>query len=66
MSANCSKEQANKHYPVNRSPLLQTEFVKLPLGDVKPRGWLRDQLIAQSQGLTGHLDEFWPDLITSA
>ncbi len=66
LSANCSKEQSNKHYPVNRSPLLQTKFVKLPLGSVKAKGWLQDQLIAQSQGLTGHLDEFWPDLITSA
>ncbi len=62
----CSRQTANKHYPVNRPPLVQTKFVKLPLGSVRPAGWLRDQLLAQSQGLTGHLDEFWPDLIHSA
>ena len=62
----CTKTPANKHYPVNPSPLLQTRFVRLPLGTVRPRGWLRDQLVIQSQGLTGHLDEFWPDLMESA
>jgi len=62
----CIKTPANKHYPVNPSPLLQTRFVRLPLGIVRPSGWLRDQLVIQSQGLTGHLDEFWPDLMESA
>ena len=27
-----------------------------------PKGWLLDQLRIQAQGLSGHLDEFWPDL----
>jgi uncharacterized protein len=27
-----------------------------------PKGWLLDQLTLQSEGLSGHLDEFWPDL----
>jgi len=62
----CNKMDKNKHYPVNQSPLLQTKFVKLPLGTIKPEGWLKDQLVSQSKGLTGYLDEFWPDLIHSA
>jgi hypothetical protein len=37
-------------------------YEPLPLGDVRPRGWLRRQLEIQAGGLTGHLDEFWPDL----
>ena len=37
-------------------------FIPLPLGTVLPRGWLREQLVIQAEGLSGHLDEFFPDL----
>ncbi len=53
-------------YPNNREPLLKTEFVKLPLGAVKPRGWLRDELQVQADGLTGHLPEVWDAVKTTA
>jgi len=56
----------NKHYPVNHPPLRQTAFVALPVGAVQPAGWLKDQLVIQANGLTGHLDEFWPSLVDSA
>ncbi len=38
----------------------------LPLGSVKPRGWLRRQLEIQAEGLVGHLDEFYHLLDDSA
>ena len=37
-------------------------FTHLPIGDIKPAGWLRRQLRIQADGLGGHLDEFWPDV----
>src|SRR5580700_4824264 len=34
----------------------------LPLGAIKPSGWLARQLRIQANGMGGHLDEFWPDV----
>ena len=37
-------------------------FRPLPLGSIRPQGWLARQLRIQADGLSGHLDEFWPDI----
>ncbi|HZO87531.1 MAG TPA: beta-L-arabinofuranosidase domain-containing protein [Chthonomonadaceae bacterium] len=37
----------------------------LPLGSIRPTGWLQRQLRIQAEGLSGHLDEFWPDIARS-
>jgi DUF1680 family protein len=52
------KEEVPKLHP--------TTFQQLPLGAVKPTGWLQAQLKTQAAGLGGHLDEFWPDIKNSA
>jgi uncharacterized protein len=45
-----------------RAPLAQPSLALLPLGSIKPKGWLQRQLQVQATGLTGHLDEIWPDV----
>lgn len=40
----------------------ENHFAPLPLGAVRPRGWLERQCRIQADGLTGHLEEFWSDL----
>lgn len=44
-----------------RSPA-QAAFEYLPLGAVRPSGWLRDQLLAQARGGTGRLEQVWADV----
>jgi len=46
----------------NRSPLAAQPFHLLPMGAIKPLGWLKDQLGIQARGMGGRLDEIWPDV----
>ena len=48
--------------PAASPPRLPVHYRELPLGAVKPAGWLERQLRIQAGGLSGHLDEFWPDV----
>jgi hypothetical protein len=44
-------------YPVNRQPLTPSPLIKLPIGSITPKGWLRAQLQLEADGMTGHLEE---------
>jgi DUF1680 family protein len=50
----------NEHYVSNRPPLEPSRLVKLPIGAIEPRGWLRHQLRLQADGFHGHLREISP------
>ena len=46
----------------NRAPLTQNTIAPLPLGSIRPEGWLGDQLRVQADNLTGPLHDQWPDV----
>ncbi len=45
--------------PANREPLYPKCYTLLPLGAVKPEGWLREQLYRMRDGMTGRLDSLY-------
>ncbi len=45
----------NVNYPGYRAPLHGGYLLKLPVGQVQPRGWLREFLVRQRAGLNGQL-----------
>ena len=50
-------------YLNNREPLIWKPFLELPLGAVKPEGWLKVQLISQKNGMTGNLDVIYGEVV---
>lgn len=64
MGTSCIKASAQKgEYVSNRYPLLQQTYVELPLGTIKPKGWLREILERQRQGMSSCLDELYPQVM---
>jgi hypothetical protein len=47
----------NKYYISNQAPLQPQYFSKLPVGSIKPAGWLLKNLQLQRAGLTGNLGQ---------
>jgi uncharacterized protein len=66
ITAGCSEKNRNINYRGNPEPLYKNAYIRLPLGTVMPAGWLKRQLELEASGLTGNLDDFWPDLSKSA
>jgi DUF1680 family protein len=50
-------DEAGGLYVGNRAPLEASPLLKLPIGSIKPHGWLRHQLQAEARGMTGRLPE---------
>jgi DUF1680 family protein len=47
------------NYPNNRYPLLTKPYIELPIGAIKPAGWLEEQLKRMTTGMTGNLDTIY-------
>ncbi len=45
----------NRYYIANRQPLQPLSLIKLPIGSIRPSGWVLKYLQLQRDGLTGHL-----------
>jgi hypothetical protein len=50
-------DKTNAFYVSNRPPLAPSPLIKLPIGSIEPRGWLRRQLELEADGFTGRLIE---------
>lgn len=47
----------NSFYVSNKTPLQPSSFIKLPIGAIRPEGWVLACLEREENGMTGHLEE---------
>ncbi|QHT68375.1 hypothetical protein GXP67_17870 [Rhodocytophaga rosea] len=55
-----AQPKTNITYLHNRAPLQPNPYIELPLGAIKPQGWLKEMLVRQKNGASGRLDELYP------
>lgn len=63
MSLPLKAEKHTGNYRNNRPPLLQKEYMELPLGSIKARGWLQEMLERQREGATSRMDVLYPEVM---
>ena len=59
MSASAKSKPETPEVVFNRAPLIETPYAQLPLGEIKPAGWLQVQMQTLLDGMTGNLDEIY-------
>jgi len=57
----CKQTKAGGHYTDPYPGVETRQFIPLPVGAVKPEGWIKKSLQAWADGITGHLHEYMPD-----
>ena len=64
LSVTCAQAQGPAGlYQNNREPLITKPYIELPLGAVKSEGWLKDQMLRMKNGMTGHLDSLYGEVM---
>ncbi|MGV8136900.1 MAG: beta-L-arabinofuranosidase domain-containing protein [Mangrovibacterium sp.] len=63
LSISVKGQEPQSLYQNNREPLLSKPFIELPLGAVKPEGWLKDQMLRMKNGMTGSLDTLYENVM---
>lgn len=53
----------NPNYQNNRYPLTRKPFIELPLGSIKPKGWLLEMLERQKKGASSQMDVLYPEVM---
>jgi len=59
LTASAVRAQPETKPTFHKKPLQAGRLAMLPLGSVKPGGWLKRELQIQADGITGHMDEFY-------
>lgn len=59
----CGHPESDANYINNPAPLHPNRFMELPLGSISAEGWLKEMLVRQKNGATGHLDELYPQVM---
>lgn len=54
----------NTNYSNNRAPLMVKPYIQLPIGSIKAEGWMYEQLRLMKDGMTGHLDKLYPQVMS--
>lgn len=62
LAAHAASSSTSDLYPFNRAPLAAKPYAELPLGAISARGWLDDELKRMAAGMSGHLDEWYPEV----
>lgn len=53
------EDNLDGNYRNNRTPLLLKPYMELPIGAIKPSGWLEEQLQRMATGMTGNMDTIY-------
>ncbi|RFZ90618.1 hypothetical protein D0C36_16770 [Mucilaginibacter conchicola] len=60
LTASAQNNNSSAAYVQAKAPLRQNPYIELPLGAIKPQGWMREMLVRAKNGATGNLDKLYP------